>query len=239
MNEFLSILVCHQGEIEASSLDKYPPLKSCDLSEIEMTPPYSQLGTRLAEMRAFPLCKDSNSEFIGMVSWRMGAKRGDHLSWSRLVKRGTRLLPGQGLAPYLWRFPQEDLRVMAERSFPGMGMLVDRLRSENPAIHVNPWHVAGNSFIVSHDEMLSLDIFTRKYLEWDIWTSDSQAFLFRCPECGHSSETGAGRYKRNRDVGFFGEVATMYYFQSISNCQFVGIDQTIAGRAFGRLKKYF
>lgn len=242
LSQSLKVLVCNQGEIDSKDLSGNPCLVPFDLNGIALPPPYSSLGGRISEMRAFPSAAELKTDFVGMVSWRMGAKRGDFMGWSRLTRAGNNLKAGQGIAPYLWRSPQEDLREMAERSFPGMGLLVDRLKDEFPSKVSNPWHVAGNSFIIGSSEMYALERFTREYLAWNVWKSETPAFSFRCASglrctsCSRDPGKGECRYAR-RDVGLFGEVATMYYFQSLSECKFVGIDVTLTGRIHGRLKR--
>lgn len=212
MERDVLLWVCHQGEMADGQLAAFENLSPLHLGEISLPDPYSRFGGRIAEVRGFAQPVPDTTTHVGFVSWRMREKRGDGLTWQRVSDFIGALDPSAGFAPYLWKQPVDELEGQCDANFPGMGTLVRRLRDEFPPQTNQTRQVLGNSFFVPRAEFEHLRTFTEQILTWTTWQREEPPFMFRDRHSGEVNATGFGRYTSSRDVGFFLEMSTIYYF---------------------------
>jgi hypothetical protein len=206
--------VCHQGEIASEEFPSLEGVVPLDLEAIPLRGRALEFGGRLAEARALIADYDPNLEFIGFLSWRFSEKLRRNISWQRVQRKQNSIRSGDVMSPYLAR-ASWSIAEGAELSFPGMATLVSRLESEFPPRFSSMHFVLGNSFFSDVSTFLELQRMLLRVLDWDVWESDIPApFKYRCHLSGLVTDSGHGRYRSNRDIGLFLEVATMYFFHT-------------------------
>jgi len=230
------VFVCHQGELNKSMLVPYEGLIDTNLEKLQLNGRYRQYGSRLAEARAFNQDFPAGISHLGYLSWRVGAKRADGLTWRRMSNFLEELNDSQGFAPYLWNTGGRSLEEMSRNSFPGMEILVGSLYELFPPVFDNPWDVAGNSFVIPTHEFREFSKFTDQILDWEVWNQMPRGFRFKCHQCGEVSNDGHGRYTSARDIALFLEVSTMYYFRYRSSLEFKTIPTSVPRKIWFRMK---